>query len=183
MESKIKKITRLAIIAGLYAILTIVFSFISYGQIQIRISEILILLCFFKSDYIISLVLGCFIANLNSPFGIIDSLVGSLATFLSCICIILSKKLITKDKIKLGLAISCIYPILLNGIIVGLMISYISEVPIFITMLEVAIGELISMVIAYALFITLLKRNILNVLFNIEKNDSKNNDKNDFKKI
>lgn len=38
METKTKKITRLAIIAGLYAALTIVFSFISYGEIQVRLS-------------------------------------------------------------------------------------------------------------------------------------------------
>ena len=57
------KIVRLAIIAGLYVALTWATLPLSYGLIQFRVSEILLLLCFYRKDYIYSLVLGCFIAN------------------------------------------------------------------------------------------------------------------------
>ena len=75
-ESKTQKITRLAIIASLYVVLTIVFSFMSYGDIQVRIAEVLVLLCFFRKDYAIGLIIGCILSNLFSPFGIIDVIIG-----------------------------------------------------------------------------------------------------------
>ena len=103
METKTKKITRLAIIAGLYAALTIVFSFISYGEIQVRLSEMLIILCFFSKDYILSLTFGCLIANVFSPFGIVDCIFGTLATFLSAIFIYISRRYF-----KFGLFVSCL---------------------------------------------------------------------------
>lgn len=123
METKTKKITRLAIIAGLYAALTIVFSFISYGEIQVRLSEMLIILCFFSKDYILSLTFGCLIANVFSPFGIVDCIFGTLATFLSAIFIYISRRYF-----KFGLFVSCLWPVLFNGIIVGIEIAVLSDI-------------------------------------------------------
>ena len=51
MKLKIKDITRLAIVAALYVALTYVSYPFAYGYMQFRISEILVLLCFFRKDY------------------------------------------------------------------------------------------------------------------------------------
>ena len=44
-------IMRLSIIAGLYVVLTYALNFISFGEVQFRIAEILMLLCFFNKKY------------------------------------------------------------------------------------------------------------------------------------
>ena len=153
METKTKKITRLAIIAGLYAALTIVFSFISYGEIQVRLSEMLIILCFFSKDYILSLTFGCLIANVFSPFGIADCIFGTLATFLSAIFIYLSRRYF-----KFGLFVSCLWPVLFNGIIVGIEIAVLSDISIGLSILYVSAGELIAMMIGYFVMKILSKK-------------------------
>lgn len=153
METKTKKITRLAIIAGLYAVLTIVFSFISYGEIQVRLSEMLIILCFFSKDYILSLTFGCLIANVFSPFGIVDCIFGTLATFLSAIFIYISRRYF-----KFGLFVSCLWPVLFNGIIVGIEIAVLSDISIGLSILYVSAGELIAMMIGYFVMKILSKK-------------------------
>lgn len=153
METKTKKITRLAIIAGLYAALTIVFSFISYGEIQVRLSEMLIILCFFSKDYILSLTFGCLIANVFSPFGIVDCIFGTLATFISAIFIYISRRYF-----KFGLFVSCLWPVLFNGIIVGIEIAVLSDISIGLSILYVSAGELIAMMIGYFVMKILSKK-------------------------
>ena len=79
----IRMIARQAIIASLYVVLTVVISPLSYGNLQFRIAEILVFLCFFRHDYIIGLTLGCFIANLFSPMLIWDITLGVAATVIA----------------------------------------------------------------------------------------------------
>ena len=50
MTSKTKKITRIGVVAGLYAALTLALGFISYGPIQFRISEVMTLLPLFGKN-------------------------------------------------------------------------------------------------------------------------------------
>ena len=78
----LKSLTRNAIVAAIYVVLTVATSSISFGMLQVRIAEALMLLCFFRRDYIYGLTLGCFISNLFS-FMWIDILVGTAATFLA----------------------------------------------------------------------------------------------------
>ena len=146
-ETKTQKITRLAIIASLYVVLTVVFSFMSYGDIQIRIAEVLVLLCFFRKDYFIGLLIGCILSNLFSPFGIIDVIFGSIATALALIGVMHSKKL----------WIACIWPVLANAIIIGLEIAYIDSIPLYLPIITVGIGEAIAMIAGYLLMRTLRK--------------------------
>lgn len=76
----VKNLTRLALVAAMYAVLTIVIQPIGYGDLQCRVSEVLVLLCFYRRDYTLSLMVGCFIANLFSPLGVIDWILGPVAT-------------------------------------------------------------------------------------------------------
>lgn len=57
-KNNIKFIAESAIIAALYVALTWIFSPISYGPIQFRISEILVLLVVLNPKYALSLILG-----------------------------------------------------------------------------------------------------------------------------
>ena len=72
----VKVVAMNAMIATVYAVLTIACASISYGAINLRISEIIVFLAFFNRKYIPGLIVGCFLANLASPMGIYDIING-----------------------------------------------------------------------------------------------------------
>ena len=78
--TRTKYLTHAAIIAAVYVVLTIIFAPISYGQVQVRISEALTVLPYFTPAAIPGLFIGCIIANIYGGAGIIDIIFGSLAT-------------------------------------------------------------------------------------------------------
>ena len=51
LSNQIKSISKLSIVAALYVALTYILGFISFGEIQFRIAEILMLLCFLNILY------------------------------------------------------------------------------------------------------------------------------------
>ena len=137
----IKTITVNAVIAALYAILTIVCAPFSYGPIQFRISEILVLLCFWNKKYSIGLILGCFLANLNSPTMTLDILFGTAATAIACVGIMFSKHL----------AIAILFPIVVNAFVVGWELTYFGE-PFWFSCGYIALGEAVVLVAGYIIF-------------------------------
>lgn len=139
------KIVKSALIAAIYAVLTIILAPISYGPVQFRISEILVLLAFIDPVYIIGLTLGCLISNLFGGYGLMDIIFGTLATFLSVTAISITAKYIKSNLVSL--IISSLWPTIFNAIIVGWTISVVSELPMLITMLQVGIGEFVVVTI------------------------------------
>jgi uncharacterized membrane protein len=154
-----KVIVRNALIASLYVVLTVINPF-SFESIQFRISEILILLVFFRKDYFLGLVVGCIIANLFSPMGIYDVLFGTIATILSLICIMYSKHLF----------ITWIFSTIFNAIIVGLELYLILELPFWASLIGVAIGEAVVMIIGVVLFYFLKKNKAFMILIEANQN-------------
>lgn len=146
--NKVKDVSRLSIVAALYVVLTLVFGFMSYGDIQFRIAEILVLLCFFRKDYGISLIIGCAISNLFSPLGMIDVIFGTTATILSVLFVMISKNIF----------LSTIYPVLFNGVIVGAELYFILELPFIYSAITVMIGEACVLIVGAIIF-NRLKRN------------------------
>lgn len=114
---KTNKLVRGAVVAALYAILTLTLP--AYGALQFRLSEVLTLLAYFDPFYVLPLTLGCAIANIASPFGIVDVIFGSLASFLA-----LSAMSKTKN-----IFIASIWPAFFSFII-GLEIMFLSTEPI-----------------------------------------------------
>lgn len=119
MTMSSQKLVRMSVVAALYVVLTYSVSALSYGPIQFRFSEIMTLLAFINPFYILPLTLGCAIANLGSPFGLIDVVVGSFASFLS---------LYFMSKTK-NIYIASLFPTLFSFII-GLEILVLSNEPI-----------------------------------------------------
>ncbi len=79
-------IAEAGIIAALYFVLTIAFSFMSFGQLQVRVSEALCILPFFTPAAVPGLFVGCLLANLaGTPLGPYDILFGSLATLAAAV--------------------------------------------------------------------------------------------------
>ena len=147
-KEQIRMLARNAIVAAIYFVITISLGSFGFLNIQIRISEAFVLLCFFRKDYTIGLTLGCLIANIFSPIGVVDVIFGTLATLISCLLISFSKQL----------AIASIFPIVANAFIIGIELHLVMEFPLWLTILQVAIGEAISIVIGYVILILIGKR-------------------------
>lgn len=139
MKVDSNRLIKVAVVAALYATLTFALAPISYGNLQFRISEILVLLAFFDPFYIGGLTLGCFVANMLGPNGLPDMIFGTLATFISVSSISLTARVL-KNK-KSALWIGSLWPTLFNGLIIGAMLHVLFKLPLALTMLEVAIGE------------------------------------------
>ena len=152
-----KRLTRTAIIAAIYAVTTVAIAPFAYGNIQFRISEILVLLALFDPLYINGLTLGCLIANILGPNGLMDIIFGTLATFISVCSIYFTGKIIKNYKIKLIL--SSIFPTIFNGLIIGWMLNKLYGLPLFLSMGEVALGEFVVVtIIGVPLFLFAGKR-------------------------
>lgn len=79
-----RDLTLAAVIAALYAALTLTLPVPQYGPIQIRFAEALTVLPFFFPAATPGLFVGCVIANLFSPY-VLDVIFGSAATLLACL--------------------------------------------------------------------------------------------------
>ena len=131
-----------AIVAAIYAALTMFLPF-SYLGFQFRIAEILVLLVFIDKRYIYGLTLGCLIANLGSPLGPVDVIFGTLATLIALI-------LISKTK---NLLVATLWPALVNGLIIGLLLYYLLDLPFLLSAAQVFIGEFVVVtLIGYFIF-------------------------------
>ncbi len=145
-----KFLVQAAIIAAIYVVLTISFAPFSYGEIQVRVSEALTILPFFTPAAIPGLFVGCLIANLFSPVGIIDIIFGSLA---SLIAAFLSYKMPRASLVPLP-------PVLVNAVIVGLILKYAYGVPLplYMLMIYVGIGQTIACYIFGGILLLILRK-------------------------
>ncbi|MFN3699194.1 MAG: QueT transporter family protein [Dictyoglomus sp.] len=129
-----KKITRIAFYAVIYAVLTVLLSPISYGPLQVRISEFLTLFPFVDKLAIPGLFIGCLIANLFSPAGWIDVVFGSLCTLIAAY--------LTRKMPNVYLA--PLPPILINAFGVSLYLHVFFRLPYLLNVLYIGIGEAIA---------------------------------------
>lgn len=135
MNKRRKTLKLLAInsaIAAFYFVLTVLLEPFSYGQIQFRLSEVLMVLALINFKVAPGIVLGCFLANLFSPYGVWDVVFGTLATV---VC--LSLMFVLKKNIFVAL----LAPTVVGSAIVAVMLNFILGLPFFETFIYVAIGE------------------------------------------
>ena len=82
--NSLRRIVYGGIIAALYIALTMGFAPISFGALQLRVSEALTVLPFFMSEAVWGLGVGCFISNLYTG-NAFDIVLGTFATVLAAI--------------------------------------------------------------------------------------------------
>ena len=141
-----------ALIAALYATLTVIFAPISFGPIQVRIAEALTVLPMFTSAAIPGLFIGCIIANLFGGAIIWDVIFGSLATFIGAA---------GGYRLRNNRWLVPIPTIIANGIIVPFVLKYGygMDMPVVLMMLYVSAGEIVGCyVLGEILASALLKR-------------------------
>ena len=108
-----RDLTFAAILAAVYAALTVALPIPQYAGIQCRLSEALTVLPFFFPAAAPGLVVGCFIANLFSPYSL-DMVFGTAATLLACL---LTQRMPGKRLAPLP-------PVLCNAVIVGAEVAW-----------------------------------------------------------
>lgn len=165
-KMSVRKLASAAVIAAVYAALTMALSFMSYGYIQFRVSEALCILPFFFPYTSWGLFAGCLLANLMSPSGPLDIIFGSLATLVSCLCTAAIG--MGGDRRSWGRCIcACLSPVLFNAIIVGAVLAVTSApLSMFMTVsifpyyaAMVALGEAAVMLVIGLPLIRLLPKN------------------------
>ena len=119
----VRKVVFAGILAALYAALTMTLGIISYGPIQFRIAEALTVLPFFFPFTIWGLFVGCIIANIMSPYMILDMIFGSLASLMAGLCTMKIGK-IARGRVSMKV-LACFPPVIFNAVIIGAMIAYI----------------------------------------------------------
>ena len=130
-------IAQSAAIAALYVVLTLIFAPISFGEMQVRISEALTILPLFTPAAIPGLFVGCVLGNLLGGAIPLDVIFGSLATLIGAV----GGYLLRKNRWLVPLP-----TVLSNTIIVPFVLryGYGVELPIVLMMVYVAVGEIIS---------------------------------------
>ena len=142
-------LTQAAVIAALYAALTVAQSLIAPGTasmaVQFRVSEAMTLLCCITPAAIPGLTLGCFLANFLFMDALpVDMILGSLATLLAGLAMYALRNVRWKNLPLLA----ALMPALFNGVIIGLEIEiFFIEGPFHFTSFLVqgglvALGEL-----------------------------------------
>lgn len=131
------RIAQGAAIAAVYVVLTLIFAPISFGEMQVRISEALTILPLFTSAAIPGLFIGCLLGNLLGGAIVWDVIFGSLATLIGAV----GGYLLRKNRWLVPLP-----TVLSNALIVPFVLRYGYGVvlPIPLMMVYVAVGEIIS---------------------------------------
>ncbi|MDD2215241.1 MAG: QueT transporter family protein [Eubacteriales bacterium] len=142
-----KYLVQAAVIAAIYSALTILLMPLSYGVMQVRIAEALTILPAFTPAAIPGLFVGCLVANMVGPYGVMDMVCGSIATLLAALSSYRLRK-------KPGLV--PLPPIIANGLVIGSMLYYAYGVPLPLPacILWVALGEALA---CYGLGLPLIK--------------------------
>jgi len=137
MKPATQNLTLAAIFAGLYAALTILLAPWSYGPIQVRVAEALTVLPYMFPQAIPGLWIGCMLANIVGGYGPLDIFGGSALTLIAAW---MTWRLRRTGKPWLA----PMPPVLINALGVGYILHIMIEVPYWITVLQVGIGQAIA---------------------------------------
>lgn len=155
---KTKTFTKVAMIAAVYTTVTLVLAPVSYGNLQVRVSECLTMLPLIYEPSVFGVTLGCFLSNLigamtgMNPTGYIDALIGTAATFCAAVCTWKLRNMTVK-KIPV---LSILMPVIWNFFLVGAELGFLlmPERPLTGMLVNgawVAAGELICVIMGYIL--------------------------------
>ncbi len=147
MNNKVKILVKAGIIAALYVVLVVVFSYSSFGPIQFRIAEMLTILPLFTPAAIPGLFIGRLLANVLGGAVFLDVVFGSLATLVAAY---MSYRLRKKEWLV------PVPPVLINAVVVGIILKFVyaEAASVWVLMGSVFLGQMVS---AYGLGMILMK--------------------------
>lgn len=122
---------RAGVIAALYLALTLVAHPISYGPVQLRVSEALTVLPILFPEAVPGLFIGVLFANLFGGLGLVDIIGGSLTTLLAA-----AVTYRYRDSI-----IAYLSPILFNAFLISLYLRVLFGLPYWFTVLSIGASQ------------------------------------------
>ena len=167
---RLRSMVLCAMVAGLYATVSLAVPALSFGPVQMRVGEALTLLPIIFPDTIVGVTIGCAITNAvgfmtgANILGIVDIPVGTIATLLAAILTYRFRK------IRLfGLPIlSALMPVVFNAVFIGAELGFLLsdggfQLSVFIPQaISVGFGELIACFVLGLPLIKALEKTNLN---------------------
>jgi uncharacterized membrane protein len=138
------ELTKISLVASLYVVVTVMLAVISFGAIQLRMSEMFNYLALYHKRYVVAVTLGVVFANFLSPTWVLDVPVGGISTFLVLIICRAATKYIKNEAWKI--AVTAVIFAASMFTIAG-QLTLLLGLPFFHTWLFVGLGELLSMTI------------------------------------
>lgn len=149
------ELTKVAIVTALYVVVTLLLAVISFGAIQLRLSEMFNYLALFHKRYVVAVTLGVVFANFMSPTWVLDVPIGGISTLIVLlICRAVTKRM--KNDIAKMVVTAIIFSISMFTVAGQLYI--LLDFPFFHTWLFVGMGELFSMTIGGIIIYFINKR-------------------------
>jgi uncharacterized membrane protein len=162
LKVKTKNLAVMAIYAALYAVLVVVLGAFSYGPIQVRIADSMLgVVPLLGLAGVLGHTLGVFVGNIFSSAGPID-LLNTIPSFLMSFVVYYVYKRTQNDYTVIA---TCVAYSVVIGTTVGWMLSYLYGLPLLLTIVYVAIGNIIATVlIGWPIFKALKKTGLFQSL-------------------
>jgi uncharacterized membrane protein len=139
-EIFLRRLSFAGVIAAIYAVTTISLGSLGYSWIQVRVGEALAPMPYlFGLPAVIGLSVGCIVANLYSPAGIPDLVLGPMFTLIAAI---LSWKLNFGKRL-----VACVYPVIVNAFGVSAYLAGFYHISYVLSVLSIALGESIAAIL------------------------------------
>lgn len=154
-RTAVGELAKTSLVAALYVVVTVVLAVISFGAIQLRLSEMFNYLALYHKRYVVAVTVGVVLANFMSPTWILDVPIGGIATLL---VLLLCRKLtrnIKNDALKMGVT-AIIFA--LSMFTVAGQLTILHGLPFWLTYLTVGLGELLSMTVGGIIMYSLHKK-------------------------
>lgn len=147
---KTKQLTRGALIAGLYIIITYILSPVSFGPLQFRVSEALTVLPILFPEAVPALFVGVLLSNIFGGLGLVDIIGGSLTTLIAAYFTYRYR-----DSFFAYLS-----PVIFNGLLVSIYLHMLFGLPYWLTAVEIAVSEAVVVFIFGYPLINYLKNKV-----------------------
>lgn len=141
-------LVRAALTAALYVTLTALLAPVSFGALQFRVAEALVVLPVLFPETILGLYIGCILANIIGGLGPWDVWFGSFATLVAACGTYLFR--------RSWLAYAS--PIVINALLVSIYLAPIVKMPYWLTAGAIAVSEAVVVVVLGVPFIAALRR-------------------------
>ncbi|SCX95622.1 QueT transporter family protein [Lysinibacillus fusiformis] len=152
----VSELTKMALVAALYVAVTVLLSVISFGAVQLRLSEMFNYLALYNKRYVVAVTLGVILANFMSPTWIVDVPIGGIATFL---VLLLCRSITNHIANDIGKMVVTALIFAVSMFTVAGQLTILYDLPFWATWFTVGIGELLSMTVG-GLTIYLLNKKI-----------------------
>jgi len=144
-----KRLTRGAMIAGLYIVITYLLAPVSFGPLQFRAAEALTVLPIIYPEAIPALFIGVFLSNIIGGLGLVDIIGGSLVTLLAAYFTYLYR-----DSILAYLS-----PVILNAVLISIYLHILFALPYWLTVIQISVSEAVVVFLLGYPLIKYLKKN------------------------